>query len=85
MTRPMLFLSACKTTTVPRSVQPLHPQAPSPGADPATYSPSPKARRQHFVLPMKKNVHMKYAGAGNEFAEYRTYVDYLSETLSNHN
>jgi len=81
----MQFLSACKTATVPAvspspSTPAAAPQPPEPTLQPTSPSPKEPALSGNIsgYFPMKKNVHMKYAGAGNEFAEYETYVDYLS-------
>lgn len=30
-------------------------------------------------FPLKKDVHMKYKGIGNEYAEYETYVEYIKD------
>jgi hypothetical protein len=81
----MLILSACKTATVPAgSPSPTptaaEPQPPEPTLQPTSPSPEGPVIGESVsdYFPMKENVHMKYAGAGNEFAEYETYVDYLS-------
>ena len=47
-----------------------------PTTDPTTKQPEDPKVSDYF--PLKADVHMKYFGEGNEFAEYETFVDFIN-------
>lgn len=49
------------------------------GAKASTVEPMPAEFKLEEYFPMAKDIHMKYKGMGNEYAEYETYVDYIGD------
>ena len=68
-----LLFSACNSQNAQKSSAPAgqaQTTAPTP-------KPNEKAPDLSDYFPFKENIHMKYRGEGNEYAEYETYVDYI--------
>lgn len=71
----ILILAACNTDEPTESVAPTVDQQ-------ETFEPTGEPVEPETVVsdyfPFTENVHMKYRGDGNEFAEFETYVEYIN-------
>jgi len=77
----LILFSGCKGN-VPKDEIPS--PAPNPTATPQTSDNNGEdtaGRKASDYYMFDKDIHMKYKGSGNEYAEYETYVDYLHNNL----
>jgi hypothetical protein len=71
------IFSSCAEVIFPKKTPNQHSQTPGE----IQYNNTEETLKVEDFFPFEKNIYKSFAGEGNEYAEFQTYVDYLTDDL----